>query len=162
MIRIPLLSIVFGLVGWLIDRAVTGQFVFSSLGALLGYVVWVRSRCTGLARGEGRFHIGSPIIIVIATLFVSSFVVNLTFQPLAVFDTPTATTENARISLSLVVAFIASAVAIYLHWRSAKIGKTAHIIPTVDAAVEGVFLEPGMLGLRLIRYLRGGKKNQKG
>lgn len=114
----PLLAIIFGLFGAVIDESIKTPFIFQCLGATIGYVIWVRERVSSISNNKMSFGASSSLWILIVTWCTTFF----SGAPVLGLQSASEMSEFGAL-IWTIVSFAIGIVIIYFHWKASQSAK---------------------------------------
>jgi hypothetical protein len=160
MLRLPRYSFALLALGVIIGGILGGKrlaFAFGGVGAIIGYLIWLRARLL-LIRAGKPFHIGSFVNVLVCTcVAVGLGIVGVTGDGFV--------TNGQFWTLE----FSASAIAVWLHWKAAKQAGTTRLLPTTSEfgqefknTIVGSIKEPGEVAMEaLFETIRDARRSHK-
>ena len=109
---VPVFSFIFGIIGAGLDSILGTPYVFQCLGVLIGYIIWIRMRCSAVAKDTVVYNSRTAIYI----LFVTWCAVFLSGAPKVRMDRESHISENGFYFWPT-VSLLISAVSIWFHQR---------------------------------------------
>lgn len=114
----PLLAIIFGIFGAVIDELLKTPFVFQCLGVTTGFVIWIKERVSLIANNKKGFGTGSALWILIIT-WCTTF---CSGAPAIGLQTANEI-SGSRALVWTILSLIIGVVVIHFHWQASQSAK---------------------------------------
>ncbi len=115
MFAVPVFSFIFGILGAGLDIKLGTPYIFQSLGVLVGYIIWIRMRCSAIAKGSMLYDSKTAIYVLVIT-WCSVF---FSGAPKIGLGRGSDITETGFYTWSI-VSLLIGAVAVWFHQRETK------------------------------------------
>lgn len=124
----PLLAIIFGLFGAVVDELLKTHFVFQCFGVTIGYFIWVKDRVSLIANNKMRFGTGSALWVLIVTWCTTFF----SGAPALGLQTANEISE-LRSLLWTILSLIIGTLVIFFHWEASQSAKAEFLASRYQA-----------------------------